>query len=659
MRMVVSPPSCKHGEMRRFAAALALALGVTTLPLAGFASAQTVTITGGGWGHGIGMSQYGAYGRALSGASSSKILKHYYTGTEVVEKPMPSNVRVGLLQYRSEIAVSSKPMTNQGGKMEFRVKGSSEVVASGGPNVSWKVEVSKTGGVRLYRNGTKVSHNGKSVFGDPSHALLAEYEPHGSIIHVSSKGTDYAYGRMSFGTFKTSSCGSSYCLRLVLVVPMQKYLYGLGEVPSSWPAAVLQAQAIAGRTYAFSKSFQPSGQHRSPCDCLVYDSVVDQAYVGDGKRTGSGVYWKDWKGAVDDTKDTVILHSGNPIQALYSSSSGGHTEDNENVWGGSAIPYLRGVPDLADSVSANPNHKWQITMSWSDLSSKLNASYGTGTLRRVSLVEPFGVSGRVTVPGSNGGGVRIVGASRTVTVSGWSIRSALGLKDTLFRIVVPIRVAPIFRDKYRRLGGAPGDPTSRAYDVPIRAKRVKGRAQNFKKGRLTYITDLERSVWQYGVVKRKYDRMGRERSTLGMPASGILGSGNFRAAIYSNGRILWSSETGAKAVTGAFNQAYRRHGSRKGPLGLPTSDRSAAETLPNGGRRQSFVSGRLYMDPGSKKVFALWGNLATKYQQIGEASSACGYPTAHMVVDGEEASAAFQHGTIEYSTVLGAKVDCG
>ena len=645
--------------MRRLAAALALALGFAAFPLAGLASAQTVTITGGGWGHGIGMSQYGAYGRALAGSSSTTILKHYYTGTQVVEKPMPTNVRVGLLQYRSDIAVSSKPMTDGGGKMEFTVQGSDEVVASGGANASWKIEVSKTGGVRLYRNGNKVSFKGKSVFGDPGHPLLAEYEPHDSIIHVSATGRDYAYGRMSFGTFKTSSCGNSYCLRLVLIVPMQEYLYGLGEVPSSWPAAVLQAQAIAGRTYAYSKTLQPSGQRRSPCDCLVYDSVVDQAYVGDGKRTGSGAYWKDWKGAVDDTNDKVILYSGIPIQALYSSSSGGHTENNENVWGGTAIPYLRGVPDAADKVSANPNHRWRTSLSWSDLSSRLNASYGTGTLRRISLVEPFGVSGRVTVPTSKGGGVRVVGSNKTVNVSGWSLRSALGLKDTLFRITVPVPVARIVRKEYRRLEGAPGIPTSRAYDVPLRARRPKGRAQDFEKGRLTYVKSLERSVWQYGRVLRKYDRMGRERSALGMPQSRILGSSDFRAAIYSNGRIFWSAATGTRAVTGAFNDAYRRNGSRKGPLGLPTSDRVASESLPNKGRRQSFVSGRLYLNPNSGKVFALWGNLATKYKELGEASSACGYPTGDMVLDGEEASAAFQHGTIEYSASLGAKVDCG
>jgi SpoIID/LytB domain protein len=215
---------------------------------------------------------------------------------------------------------------------------------------------------------------------------------------------------------------------------MQKYLFGLGEVPASWPAAALEAQAIAGRTYAFSK-IKRLGQHLSPCDCAVYDSVADQAYTGDTKRTGSGQYWAAWKNAVSNTNRKVILYDGDPIQALYSSSSGGHTEHNENVWGGAAIPYLRGVLDKADKVAANPNHKWSVNMTWGALRQKLDAAWGIGRLRRFKLIKPFGVSGRVTVvKSSSEGGVKIVGSKKTVRADGWDIRQTLGLKDTLFRL---------------------------------------------------------------------------------------------------------------------------------------------------------------------------------------------------------------------------------
>ena len=396
---------------------------------------KAVVISGGGWGHGIGMSQYGAYGRALKGAGPKKILEHYYSNSGVQTRKMPRRIRVGLLQGRSQIETSSSAFRSGGGRVAFKVKGSSVTLAEGPSGTDWKVEASSTGGMRLFKNGDRVKRNGKSVFGAPSKPLQLIFEPHGSLVSIGGKAYDYAYGRLEFGTYSTP-CARNYCLRLVLVIGMQKYLYGLSEVPSSWPAGVLAAQAIAGRTYAYSK-IKRLGQHLSPCDCAVYDSTVDQAYAADGKRQASAQFWDEWRGAVNSTKGRVILYKGDPIQALYSSSSGGHTENNENVWGGSPIAYLRGVKDGPDDVSANPNHKWRVRMTWSQLSSKLNASFGTGGLRRFRIVEPLGVSGRVTVvKSSSTGGVRIVGKSKTVRADGWDIRSALSLKDTLFRVRV-------------------------------------------------------------------------------------------------------------------------------------------------------------------------------------------------------------------------------
>ncbi len=74
-------------------------------------------------------------------------------------------------------------------------------------------------------------------------------------------------------------------------------------------------------------------------------------------------------------------------------------------------------------------------MSWSEFENKLQAAYSIGNLKRFRIVEPRGVSGRVTVVKSaTRGGVRIVGGRDTVRVDGWDIRSVLSLKDTLFRV---------------------------------------------------------------------------------------------------------------------------------------------------------------------------------------------------------------------------------
>jgi SpoIID/LytB domain protein len=605
------------------------------------------------------MSQYGAYGRAANGATATRILKHYYSNTGVRAKRMPHRIRVGLLQYQSEIKLSSSAYTEGGGRVVWSTAGT--LVARGGAGSRWRVEPSPTGGMRLYKNGDRVVRNGISVFGSPAAPLKLKFERHSTIVHVADNGREYRQGVMEFDTYPTNSCSAGFCIRLVVVLSMQKYLYGLAEVPSSWPQAALQSQAIAGRTYAFEK-VKRSGQHRFPCDCAVYDSTLDQAYAGDEKRTGSGPYWDDWKRAVDATKGVVILHNGNPIQALYSSSSGGHTEHNENVWGdgtsATRIAYLRGVPDGPDDNSANPNHTWRLRMSWREFSRKLNAEFNTGRLRRFSVVKPRGVSGRVTVVHPNNtGGVRLRGVNRTVRADGWEIRTALSLKDTLFWVKVTYTVAARLASEYETLSGAPGDAVSNTYGVPRGAADTLGLAQNFDVGRMTWVKATDAVVWQWGRVLRKYDRLGGESSSLGMPRSGVWGPGSYYSARYEHGMIVWSETFGSNVVARDFAEAYRRHGAVKGALGAPATGRQSSDSLPDGGRRQLFSSGALYRNPRTGGVFALWGDIFQSFLAMGEASGACGYPTGDMTRDGNAAQAAFEFGTISV-TDGSVQVDC-
>ncbi|HEX2240974.1 MAG TPA: SpoIID/LytB domain-containing protein, partial [Actinomycetota bacterium] len=626
-------------------------------------AATTVTIDGGGYGHGIGMSQYGAYGRAVNGVSASNILEHYYTGASVATGSLPGRLRVGMLQGRESISFTSETFEGGQGLMKFKLPGQ-RAIASGASGTTWRVEPSSTGGIRLFKNGDRVASEGRTVFGDTDTPMLAIYEKFATMIRVAQKEHGYPYGYMEIGTYSSASCANGFCLRLVLVIPMQKYLYGLGEVPSSWPGAALRAQAIAGRTYAFEKVTR-LGQHNAPCDCAVYDTVIDQAYIGDSKRTGSAEYWIKWKSAVDATDGKVILYEGRPIQALYSSSSGGHTEHNENVWGGTPVPYLRGVPDEADAVEANPNHTWQVSMTWEQFSTKLERYYNSrqglhfGKLVDYKLVQPFGVSGRVTVvKAPDTGGVRIEGTDAVIRVSGWSTRSALGIKDTLYRVRISYDVGSRFEDKYRSLDGAPGTPTGISYPVPKRARTPLGRAQDFTRGRMTYRYATEKATWQRGPVLEKYDKLGRERSVLGMPTSDVWGTRRYRGANYVHGSIYYSERHGAHSVVRSFRVAYWELDGVKGPLGLPIKERRRAKSLPDGGKRQRFARGTIYLNPHLKEAFGLWGPVERRYREMGEATSRCGYPESHLVVDQFGQRARFANGLISWTTHGGIEVEC-
>lgn len=121
-------------------------------------------------------------------------------------------------------------------------------------------------------------------------------------------------------------------LTVVNVVPMEDYL--LGVVPSelSLPSLEAQkAQAVAARTYAVANI---NGYAAQGFDMLP--TVWSQVYKGVSAETGTGTQ------AVMQTKGIVATYKGKPINALYTSTCGGRTENSENIFEFNE-PYLRGV----------------------------------------------------------------------------------------------------------------------------------------------------------------------------------------------------------------------------------------------------------------------------------------------------------------------------
>jgi len=104
--------------------------------------------------------------------------------------------------------------------------------------------------------------------------------------------------------------------------------------------------------------------------------------------------------------------------AVFSASSGGHTENVENVWFGEPIPYLKGVPDPWDKGS--PYHRWSYSYTPARMNSLLG-NYVAGRLKRVQITR-YGVSKRVVY-------ARLIGTRGTTTIRGDSLQYALGLPD--------------------------------------------------------------------------------------------------------------------------------------------------------------------------------------------------------------------------------------
>ncbi len=394
---------------RLFAAAalIATAVGLSSAPPAA-AAPSSFHIEGGGFGHGVGMSQYGALGYAQHGTGYVDILKHYYQGTAVESKPQPSEVRIWLAQD------SSAPVTSTltpSGHTNVVIAGQIATTAESGEAikvdvVSGKFNVSVAGTPRLV------------AVGGGSDNLYVQYN--GAPITLDKTGDRYKYGQLELAATGAST------LRIVLTSQtMQQYLYGLGEVPSSWPADALKTQVVAARTYALEK-INRLGQNRAECGCALWGDTRDQNYVGYDKETNAG--GANWVAAVNNTDNEVVTYSGAVIQAFYSSSSGGHTENSEIVFK-TALPYLKGVDDpYDDGGGTNSLHAWKRDISLANMQAWVNSSSSTsvGTLSSIEFKTPLGVSGRVIQNiADHGGGVRIVGSDATKTVGGDSFRSVI------------------------------------------------------------------------------------------------------------------------------------------------------------------------------------------------------------------------------------------
>lgn len=338
------------------------------------------TFAGSGWGHGVGMSQWGARGLAAQGVSAPQILNAYYPGT-TLSLAADQGVRV-LLGIAGSFSFQPTASTS------FSVLGGQALGASASP-----VTASASGGSVVLTGGVSAVSSG---------AVAVSFA--GSALRMSPPG--YRYNR---GTIVLVPTGNG-TLQAVLSISMQEYLYGLGEMPSSWPVAALQAQAIAGRTFAQKKVETTPGSG-------TYDIVgglPDQSYLGFDKE--GAAMGAQWVAAVDATNAQVLRYGSGLIDAVYSASSGGHTENSETVWV-AAVPYLRGVADPADLTGGNPNASWIRTYT----GSQLGAWFGLGEVTSVQVLGPLGASGRVdkaTIRLTGTGGVRDVkGASFRATVN--------------------------------------------------------------------------------------------------------------------------------------------------------------------------------------------------------------------------------------------------
>ncbi len=395
---------------------------------------QDVRVDGRGWGHGVGMSQYGAHGQATEGKSGAEIVGYYYEGTTVAsltdlldddhlvagENPL----WVALPGLQAKTRFTFKPIN---GPLEVCHSGDGEgpcpkqsVQPQAGE--SWSFEVVDAGRCQFFLDGVATGTDGGC------RAALAWEE--GTRIDVNGK--QYARGEI-----KVRPVPGSNAFHVSLALGLEEYMYGLAEVPTGWPKGALQAQALAGRSYAAFRFLQHEDPalrtdadaglnttRRAACWCHMYSTTIDQAYVGYSHELNA--LWKRWRNAVNQTAGEVVSHDdpGHTLQgvaqAFYSSSTGGATENSEDKWV-ATVPYLRSKPDPWSLNEVNPYAAWHIHRSPESFA----AALGLDEVYTAEIVETYesGSPKRIVIEGSDNG------SPATREYTGSEFRSKFGMRS--------------------------------------------------------------------------------------------------------------------------------------------------------------------------------------------------------------------------------------
>lgn len=404
----------------RTTSAVGLVLGLAVATLAGVAvcippaAAATVKLNPKGSvqvvyrgnGHGHGLSQYGAYGAALAGRSYSQILVSYYHGTKLTTIS-PTRIRVHLSGTGTSTTVQAyRGITVYGMSGYLPVDGVRRyrLVADSGTGLTLQKLPWKSTSWVTVRTGLPDASWFRRTIGQG----LRLIQPDGTSTFY------YDYLR----AYRAAARGAAGGVSTVNVTSLEHYTAGVTprEMPSSWSAAAVNAQAVAARTYGYYYVQHPMNPHYDICD-----TSWCQVFGGHLRYDGSAqAQWSDYPPAAQATADQVLTYQGSVVFAQYSASDGGWTTD-----GGQ--PYLRAAADPYDpGRSGDPYVNARESVKVSVLAKYVGLSTVTG----LSITKRDGHGawgGRVlsaVVSGTRGS------QPATRTVSGYDLQSAFGLGTT-------------------------------------------------------------------------------------------------------------------------------------------------------------------------------------------------------------------------------------
>ena len=446
--------------------ALAGAPWVPLVPARGATAVPVIVITGAGWGHGVGMAQDGALEMGREGATLGQILGQFYPGTSLAQAH--GDVRVPVLAA-SPGPGSLQITFPDGGQVVDTLSGQQSpgfprpIPPGGSVVVSWdgsRYTATTSGAVGAAglvapaeaptptttpgllqlltpttKTPTTTRPRGPTSTAAPTQAptttrpssttrppstWVVSPAPASTVAAaappISSSRPLWAIPSPG-GALGVPGRGRSYrgdieaeagtgALRLVNQLDVETYLTGMGEVlDPSWPAASLEAQEVAARTYAL-RAMSTSGELCDDTRCQVYIGTAGEYPAAEQ--------------AVAATAGEVLVSDGELADAVYSANAAGYSASREEGFGvtDAGYPYLRAAP-----YPAGPPLTWTTSVSAADAATLLGL---TGPITGAAVTAK-GPSGRALQVTMSAGGVQTV-------VSGLAFAAALDLRSTLISV---------------------------------------------------------------------------------------------------------------------------------------------------------------------------------------------------------------------------------
>ena len=194
-------------------------------------------------------------------------------------------------------------------------------------------------------------------------------------------------------------------------VDLDDYLLGVvaGEMPANFETEALKAQVVVSRTFVYNRNLS------------VDNTTNSQVYLSEDKMKENwgnkyDEYYQKISTAIKETKNEVMKYQGDYISALFFSSSNGYTENVEDYFESSPLPYLRSVDSHWD-LTIDPKNTRQVSFTKQELKEEFNCqdiNFNIIAYKKSGRVATLSVGGK--------------------NYSGRQVREKLGLSSSCFTV---------------------------------------------------------------------------------------------------------------------------------------------------------------------------------------------------------------------------------